>query len=384
MKILGYEIKKPNAYIQPPKEHHVGTFSVVKSPTRILASDLTDFKAAIEAGRYNINQERSMIYDYYQTAIDFDVTLNTAINMRLLAATNRPIQYVDTEGNPIANADEFLQSPTFTAFIADYLLATRFWGMGLFEFGYSEFKGRRWFKYEKIPIKHIDPYNRLVRRKQNTPSVNDESWEGRSNVRFVGHPDLGGLLLQLSMVSIMKRAAMNDWSSYCQLAGNNFMIIDYKGELPDPFKREIARGNLANIGRGIIDKLPNVDIETRNLSSSSQNALFENYVNYLDELTTKMVLGQTMTTKDGSSRSQAEVHERTQQTIFDDDAASVLNFLNFELYDLLPLWGLPLGGRFIYPMNATLKQAKQLEIDMKLKELGYIWTMDELKSRYSI
>lgn len=384
MRILGYEIKRPTAYVQPPQEQHVGTFSVVKSPPRIVAADLSEFRAAVDAGRYNVGQERAMIYDYYQTALDFDMTLVATIEARLLATTGKRIQYLDAGGVPVVSADDFLQAPAFRAFVADYIMAVKFWGMGLFEFGYSEYQGRRWFTYSKVPIKHLDPYQRVVRRMQFTTSAGDESWEGRLNVRFVGQPDLGGLLLQLSMISLAKRAAMNDWASYCQLAGNNFMIIDYKGELPDPIRRELARGNLANIGRGVIDKLPNVDIETRNLSSSSQNELFEGYVKYLDDLTTRLVLGQTMTTQDGSSRAQAEVHERTQETILDADAVSVLDFLNFELYDLLPLWGLPLGGRFVYAESATLKQSRQIDVDLKLKELGYIWTMDELKSRYSL
>ena len=60
---------------------------------------------------------------------------------------------------------------------------------------------------------------------------------------------------------------------------------------------------------------------------------------------TKLVLGQTMTTEDGSSRSQAEVHERTQEDIFDADGKYVLDVLNYEFTKVLnQLFGLPEGS----------------------------------------
>jgi hypothetical protein len=113
--------------------------------------------------------------------------------------------------------------------------------------------------------------------------------------------------------------------------------------------------------------------------------LFENYVKYFDEQMAKLVLGSTMTMDDGSSRSQAEVHERSTEALFDSDAMMVLNMLNYDFYEVgVKMYNLPQGGRWSYVENAGTKQAQQVELDLKLKELGVMFTDEELRAKYGI
>jgi len=45
---------------------------------------------------------------------------------------------------------------------------------------------------------------------------------------------------------------------------------------------------------------------------------------------------------------------------------------------------LPVGGRWSYVENAGTKQAAQVELDLKLKELGVMFTDEELRAKYGI
>jgi phage gp29-like protein len=148
---------------------------------------------------------------------------------------------------------------------------------------------------------------------------------------FIGNGNDFGMLQQLALYAMYKRAALGDWAQYSQLAGTNFRVVKYRGDVPDPARRLAVRTIVNNAGQGTLDLPDGIDVETSNQTSSSQNQLFENYVQYLDDNMTKLVLGQTMTTEDGSSRSQAEVHERVQDTIFDSDGKYILTLLNYDL-----------------------------------------------------
>jgi phage gp29-like protein len=63
-------------------------------------------------------------------------------------------------------------------------------------------------------------------------------------------------------------------------------------------------------------------------SRNGGGALFKEMAEWCDAQTSKAVLGQTMTTDDGSSRSQADVHDRVRMDIARWDARQLENTLN--------------------------------------------------------
>jgi len=386
MKLFNYEIKKakPTNLSFPPVEEKLGKFDIVKTATTIGAADAGDYKQAFLSSRARYTQERSKIYDYYQNALDFDAHLKGLIQHRLLSTAGRKIEYIVND-QPSEQVQEFIDSPVFEKFIYDYLMADIFWGMGLVQFDKDEQPTRNWLRYTMIPIKHIDPYAEVVRRQQYSVSDGDKSYKGMKNVMFIGDKESFGLLQQLSLLAMYKRAATNDWASYSQLASTNFRVVKYKGALPGNAQRSAIRDIVDNVANGTLDYSQlDMDVTTENQTSSSQNQLFENYVAYLDDQMTKLVLGQTMTTEDGSSRSQAEVHERTQESIFDADAKRFINFMNYHFADIQEMYAIPTGGQWRYAESNTGKQEQELERDLKLKELGYVFTQEELAEKYDL
>jgi hypothetical protein len=178
---------------------------------------------------------------------------------------------------------------------------------------------------------------------------------------------------------------MNNWAKYAEKAGNNFEVIKYQGAQPDQSERDRVLLKLANRGANSGTDLPmGVSHEVTNMSSSSQNQLFENQFKALNDEMSKLVLGQTMTTEDGSSQSQAEVHERTQETIFDSDSKNLIDTLNYEFQEIgIKRFDLEPGGDFVYAENMNAQTSEMIEVDTALKALIPL-DNDYLYEKYNI
>jgi hypothetical protein len=240
------------------------------------------------------------------------------------------------------------------------------------------------FDFSAIPIKHIDPYEMKIRKYAYGEDNEDKTFKNRKDVIFVGAPDDFGLMLPASVQCIWKRACLNDWAQYSALAGTNFQTIKYRGKVPDKRMREQIRTQLSKGTPGVVDLPPDMDLQTENQSSASQNQLFENKPLYHDEQLAKLILGQTMTTDDGSSQSQAEVHERQQETLFDADAKFVIDVLNYDFIEMHPAFGVPTNGKWRFVDNVTLRRQADIELDLQLKELGYTWTPEQIAKKYDL
>jgi phage gp29-like protein len=152
----------------------------------------------------------------------------------------------------------------------------------------------------------------------------------------------------------------------------------------DPAKKDDLQRAIHALKAGQAFMKPDgVDIEVTNLTSSQQNQLFDNYYKTLTDEQSKYILGQTMTTTEGSSRSQAEVHERTQAEVFASDDKYILDILNYTFIQYHRLWGLP-DGKWVFKEDSSVKMMAELEKDMKLKELGYNFTQEFIAEKYGL
>jgi hypothetical protein len=384
MKILDYEIKRIKNYVKREQPERTGSFTIYETQTEIIPAKIENFVESIIIAKSAYVQQRQFLYDMFQNAIDFDATLAALIDRRVESTAGKRLQYKvnDTE---VDVSQTLIDTPEFREFIKDYIRMTVFWGMGLFEFSTRKWNDLELFSYQSVPIKHIDPYAEMVRVTQFSASADDVNYKELGNVIFSGSKDSFGLLQQLTLLALRKRAAINDWSKYTALAGTNFRVVKYRGAQLDKKQREAVLNKFANNTSGAVDLPSDIDVNSENQTSVSQNALFENYVKYFDEQMTKLVLGSTMTMDAGSSRSQAEVHERSTESLFDADAVMVLNMLNYDFYEIgVNMFNLPQGGRWSFVENATTKNMQQVELDLKLAQLGYLFTSEEIKAKYNL
>jgi len=102
-----------------------------------------------------------------------------------------------------------------------------------------------------------------------------------------------------------------------------------------------------------------------------------------DELAV-LILGQNMTTSDGSSRSQAEVHQIEQMEKYSSDEQNVLDVLNYEFIDKLPLWGYNVKPTMQFRFLETSAKAinQKLKNLTALQQLGLQLTDEEIREKF--
>jgi len=373
----------PTAYVTPPPDERKGSFTIVPEAAAIVKAEMQSLIDAYSLAKGRYVQQRQYLYDMLQNAVDFDSHLNGLIQKRLLSTVGRKLEYV-VNGEINEAARLITESPRFDEFKREVIFAKAIVGIGVFELFKKKWNEQFLFDFANIPPKHIDPYEGLVREYQFSSSDKDKPYRNKRNVIHFGGGEDFGLILPIVITAIRKRAAMNAWSEYAALAGKNFQIVKYRGKMPSKSEREQIRSILNAAGTGTADLPPGIDLETNNQTSTSQNDLFEGIVKYYDDQHTKLLLGQTMTTEDGSSRSQAEVHERTQESILDSDAKFLLDVLNYEMFEMLPAFGIAQNGKWQYMESATTKASQSVDLDLKIKELGYNFTPEYIAEKYNL
>lgn len=186
----------------------------------------------------------------------------------------------------------------------------------------------RWFMFDKLTGRRL--------------MLRDETGEGRELPagRLIVHrprlksglPIRGGLARLVAVSYMCKAFSLKDWMRYAELYGMPLRIGRYgPGAKPDDIA--VLRRAVSQIAADAAAILPEgMKIEFEQIANSTGGAeLFERLAEWLDRQISKAVLGQTMTTDDGSSLAQANVHNEVRRDILRADAKALSATLNRDL-----------------------------------------------------
>jgi hypothetical protein len=374
----------------PIKEEPKSIYTIFETSPSRQSRDIKDFVDALKSAERENIQDRVNLYDIYQESIDYDAHLRGLIDRRVDNIVNKDIKFMVNDKEDEKWTD-WATAPKFRDFLRDVLM-TKFWGLGLFEFSNDKDKrgNKGWFGYYKIPIKHFNPFKKEVLKRQTdstgTPVANRIGRDLCLVTTDKKYFKDFGLLKTLTPLCIRKRNAQNSFDNYLEHAGSNFMALEYRNTsmTADPKKRAEIQEAIKNAKAGKPFMKPSgFDVQVTNMSSSQQNQLFELALKYYNEEQSKLVLGQTMTTEDGSSYSQAGVHERVQAEVFAADDKFIIDFLNYEFYEFHGIWGIP-DGEWMFEENSSVKEIQEINKDMLLKSLGYKFTVEQIAEKYGL
>lgn len=145
------------------------------------------------------------------------------------------------------------------------------------------------------------------------------------------------------------------------------------------------RRAVASIGADFGAVIPEgATIEIIESKTSSENSeAYQKMATWIDKQVSKLVLGQTMTTDDGPSRAQGQVHEEVRQDIANADSIAVADTLNSCL--VVPYINLNFGEQERYP-EIVLYKPDERNIEQvvsaieKLAPHGLTVKADEIRS----
>lgn len=163
-----------------------------------------------------------------------------------------------------------------------------------------------------------------------------------------GLPLRGGLARLAAFTWMCKAFALKDWVAFAELYGLPLRLGRYGPEATKEDVTELFRA-VANIGTDAAAVLPeSMRIEFQEVAKGAGgDKLFENLARYLDEQTSKAVLGQTMTSDNGSSMAQAQVHNEVRHDIAAADARGVSGTIMRDI--VKPYVDLNFGVQDAYP-----------------------------------
>lgn len=151
-----------------------------------------------------------------------------------------------------------------------------------------------------------------------------------------------GLARGVMTAFMCKVSTLTNWLAYLDKCGMPTIIGKYDsgatGEDIDTL--EIAVQNVGTDNGAVLPK--SMEIEIINGIKEGSTDAFEKLEKYLNAEISKRVLGQTMTTENGSSLSQAKIHENTQNELILSDAKKLVATLNEQLisYFIELNWGI--------------------------------------------
>jgi len=239
-----------------------------------------------------------------------------------------------------AYRENVVEKPNFTGMVFNLLdglgkgfaVVEPVWDTKTTPWTFSEFdyKDPHWFHFDRIGHREL--------------RLRDETWEGKrlpGGVFLVHEPTIksglsirGGLARVASIAYMAKAFTLKDWLAFMEVFGMPIRVGTYNPETIKEGERATLRNALANIGHDAAAMIPegmNIDIVESMSRGSGGESLFGGLADYLDKQTSKAVLGQTMTTDDGSSLAQATVHQDIFQQFIALDARQVSNTINLGI-----------------------------------------------------
>ncbi len=146
-----------------------------------------------------------------------------------------------------------------------------------------------------------------------------------------GIPARSGLARIAAWAFMLKSYSIKDWAAFCETYGVPLRLGKYHTNASEKDKRALYRAILAmaNDAAGIVPA--STEIEIIQANARGGEAVFRAFADFWDEQISKAVLGQTMTTDDGSSLAQAEVHNDVRLDIRKADARRMAATINRDL-----------------------------------------------------
>jgi hypothetical protein len=192
-----------------------------------------------------------------------------------------------------------------------------------------------------------------------------------------------GLLEKAAVYTILKRHSWGSWDEFEELFGIPIRIAKIASQ-SETVKNEVA-GWLEEMGSAPYGVFPmGTEIDIKENSKTDSFNVFYQKIKALDAELSKLVLHQTMTTENGSSKSQGTVHENTLEEVIFADEKKMLAFLNNRVVPAMRQLGYKIPDNAKIAVEITKDPNEQIKIDIQLLGNGYVLKKDYIEETYGV
>lgn len=384
--------KTEQAFAVPNSNRHPwGDFSLLQNLTpERLAVILNDVKRGESPAEYlELAQDIELKDLHYRSVLSTRKDAITGLELKVIPAGEdaHDIELAEAvERDIVKNVNAKLYAlirDMLDALAKGFSVSEIIWDTAALPWKPAEYKFRdpRWFQYDRETGKTL-----MLR----APSGSD--LEPLKPYRFVVHePHLisgsqisSGLALPALYYWMLKSYNVTSWAAFIDRFGYPIRIGKY-GKKATEQDRLTLKHAVAAIGQDFGAVIPESAILEiiESKTTGVNSAVYNNMADWIDKQISKLVLGQTMTTDDGSSRAQSETHDKVRGDIADSDIQQIVETLNAHL--TVPYINLNFGGQERYP-KIDLYKPDEKNIDQiitaveKLGPQGLTVRADEVRS----
>lgn len=310
---------------------------IYQQPTRYFpvvqrAYDIGSWKTAVNA-YFTGKMPAISLQDMYLNLVMSDAHLTSEMEKRRLAVTTCNVR-VTLYGVEFP-IDRLISQPKMQALLGE-ILDAKLYGWTILDF--DEFKP----VWKSLPRRNYIPHTGEY---SHTGTSTGEDLTGYQNILLVD-TFTPGVLATATFYSVLKRNAFSDFAQYAELYAMPVHDVVYEGN--DPVVKQQIKEVLKDPSNVYAFEWPaDVKINQRQGAYSSGTDVYRTLIDLCNAEISKVVVGQTMTTTDGSSYSQAKVHHQIYTAILAADRVFVESHLNTGFAKLLTeMYGLPEGLEF--------------------------------------
>lgn len=351
---------------------------IIRRQRRLWRKELTDLQAARYA-RYQAEYPKTYPLQEVYDDIMQDGHLTGITGNRTLRTTNKSYVF-SVNGKKDDKLTEFIKDKTWFETTLEKAHESIYRGYSLLwvkEFEKGEIK-----KVQLIERGAVIPEQQILLRDLNGKDGIDFSELG-DILWYAQFYDHIGLLEKAAPYAILKRHSWGSWDEFEELFGVPIRIAKIASQ-SDSVKNEVA-GWLEEMGSAPYAVFPlGTEIDIKENSKSDSFNVFYQKIKALDAELSKLVVHQTMTTENGASKAQGNVHENTLQEVVYADEKKMLSFLNDVVVPAMRALGYPIPTNAKIMVELTTDPVLQITIDGTLLTAGYVLTKNYIESTYGV
>ena len=353
-----------------------------KTYQSLLRKELDDWQNAREQRRHPWNPYTYAIQQLYQDAC-LDNVLSDQINKRILRVTNKNYLIKDVNDEIDQERSEWVRKKWFRQMVK-YCLSSKFYGYSLVYINQWE-KGNI-ISIKNMPREHVVP-ERGILLKNYTNYFDGLSYGDFPNFLIYMQLDENafGLLERIAPLTILKRHSWASWDEFEQIFGIPLRIAK-SANMSQKHLDELA-GWMDTMGTASYAVLQMSDeIEIHDNKQPDAFNVFNEKRKAVNEEISIGINGQTMTTFQGSSRSQSETHSKTQEEVTDEDIKDIEDWFNTDFITVMRNLGydFPDGHYLDIVANTQMSIEERSKTDESVTRMGFRLDPEYVEQTYNV
>jgi len=324
-------------------------------------SDITKWRQAIQAAENPEDPRWFLLQDLYDNLMT-DGHLMANIDLRKAATLGSRFYIQDANGQEDAETTELIQDE-WVYNIISMLLDSIFKGYTVVELVNTDPEN---FEFQLIPRRNCCPQLDLIYLEVGgNKSINYADKKFETRVIHIESAYLFGIINDIVPQLIWKRNAQQVWADFCERFG--IPMVTAETMKTDKKEIDLIEDMLSGLGQAAQAVLPEgtkIQIHDASTKGDPHN-VFNEQIKTTNSEMSKRLVGGTMLTDDGSSRSQSEVHERSLDYKLAESDRRMIEFMfNKKIIPALRTWGLkiPEGFKFVFDRSEKLSLKEHWEI----------------------